>query len=117
MNITLTETAANEVQRLIDQQRQDSKDTEQAETALYLRVAVKLGGCSGLSYGLDLTHTKTEEDEVSIQHGVELVCDSKILEHLDGTTVDFQDGLMGRGFVFANPKAKSGCGCGTSFAV
>ncbi len=117
MAITLTQAAAKEVQRLVEQKRQDSGDGEQAEAALYLRVAAKEGGCSGLSYGLDLTDTKTDEDEASIQHGIELICDSMSLVHLDGTTVDFQDGLMGRGFVFANPKAKSGCGCGTSFAV
>ncbi|MFH1417565.1 MAG: iron-sulfur cluster assembly accessory protein [Planctomycetota bacterium] len=117
MTITLTEKAAKEVQRLVDLQRQDSGDSEQAETPLYLRVAVKEGGCSGLSYGLDLTDKKTDQDEASTQHGIELICDSKSVVHLDGTTVDFRDGLMGGGFVFSNPKAKSGCGCGTSFAV
>ncbi len=117
MTITLTEAAAREVQRLVDQQRQDGGDGGETDTPLYLRVEAKQGGCSGLSYGLDLTDTKTDEDEASTQHGIEVICDSKSLAQLDGTTVDFQDGLMGRGFVFANPQAKSGCGCGTSFAV
>ena len=75
------------------------------------------GGCSGFSYSLDLTETKTDNDEVSAQHGIDVICDSKSNLYLDGTKVDFKDEVMGRGFVFENPNATSSCGCGSSFSV
>ncbi len=113
MSIVLTETAAKEVKGLIEQQVNGSEDPK----AYYLRVGVKGGGCSGFGYSLDLTESKTEEDESWDQHGVNVICDPKSLLYLDGTTVDFKDELMGRGFVFTNPNATSSCGCGSSFSV
>ncbi|MEM7623488.1 MAG: iron-sulfur cluster assembly accessory protein, partial [Planctomycetota bacterium] len=82
-----------------------------------LRVGVKGGGCSGFSYVLDLTETQKDSDEAFEQHGVTLICDPKSLLYLRGTTVDFKDEIMGRGFVFQNPNSTSSCGCGSSFAV
>ena len=115
MSVTLTEVAAKEVKTIIEQQREAAGKNGEAPARLYLRLGVKGGGCSGLSYSLEVTETKSEQDESWEQHGVDVLCDSKSLLYLDGATVDFKDGLMGRGFVFNNPNATSSCGCGSSF--
>ena len=115
--VILTELAAREVNNIIDQQNKSAKESGDKPAKLYLRVGVKGGGCSGFSYSLDLSETKSENDEVSQQHGIDVLCDSKSMLYLDGTTVDFKDELMGRGFVFTNPNATSSCGCGSSFSV
>ncbi|RMH27775.1 MAG: iron-sulfur cluster insertion protein ErpA [Planctomycetota bacterium] len=108
--ITLTETAAREINSIIDEQELD-------RDAVRLRVGVKGGGCSGFSYLLDLTENQQETDQVIEQHGVTVIIDPRSLLYLDGTTIDFKDEVMGRGFVFNNPNATSSCGCGSSFAV
>ncbi len=110
--IELTELAAREVKTII--QRQKESDNGDAK-AYYLRLGVKGGGCSGLSYTLNLTETKTDRDHLWPFHGIDVICDPKSFIHLDGSIVDFKDEVMGRGFVFSNPKAKSTCGCGSSF--
>ncbi len=108
--IILSETAAREIKTIIAQQELDSE-------TVCLRVGVKGGGCSGFSYVLDLTEKRKDSDEMFVQHGVRLICDPKSLLYLGGTTVDFKDEIMGRGFVFNNPNASSSCGCGSSFSV
>jgi iron-sulfur cluster assembly protein len=108
--IILTETAAREIKTIIEQQELDAAKVQ-------LRVGVKGGGCSGFSYVLDLTETRKETDEVFEQHGISVVCDPKSLLYLSGTTIDFRDEIMGRGFVFNNPNATSSCGCGSSFSA
>lgn len=108
--IILTELAAKEIARIIAEQNLDADKVR-------LRVGVKGGGCSGFSYILDLTETHKDSDELFEQHGVKMVVDPKSLLYLGGTTVDFKDEIMGRGFVFTNPNATSNCGCGSSFAV
>jgi iron-sulfur cluster assembly protein len=110
MAIILTETAAREISTIIDQQSLNRE-------AVRLRVGVKGGGCSGFSYVLDLTENQKESDEAFEMHGIRVVCDPKSLLYLNGTTIDFKDEIMGRGFVFQNPNANSSCGCGSSFAV
>ena len=110
MAVILTEKAAKEIASIIEQQELD-KD------AVRLRVGVKGGGCSGFSYVLDLTETEKETDEVFEQHGIKVVCDPKSLLYLNGTTIDFKDEIMGRGFVFQNPNATTTCGCGSSFSA
>lgn len=117
MTVTLTEDAVKEVVGIIEQQQETAKTNGEEPTPLYLRVGVKGGGCSGFSYSLDLTESKTDEDESWDQHGIEVICDSKSLLYLDGVSVDFKDEMMGRGFVFNNPNATSSCGCGSSFSV
>ena len=82
-----------------------------------LRVAVKGGGCSGLTYNLDITNEELSTDKVVEQHGVKVMVDKKSYIFLVGTVLDFSDGLNGKGFVFTNPNAKKTCGCGTSFGV
>jgi iron-sulfur cluster assembly protein len=108
--IILSPTAAKEIQRIIQEQELDSEK-------VCLRVGVKGGGCSGFSYVLDLTETRKETDEITEQHGVRVICDPKSLLYLAGTTVDFKDEIMARGFVFQNPNATSSCGCGSSFSA
>jgi iron-sulfur cluster assembly protein len=108
--VIISESAAREIKSIIQQQELDADK-------VCLRVGVKGGGCSGFSYLLDLTETKKETDEVFEQHGIRVVCDPKSLIYLNGTTVDFRDEIMGRGFVFNNPNATSSCGCGSSFSA
>jgi len=110
MGVHLTETAAREIQTIIKQQELDA-------VSIRLRVGVRGGGCSGFSYLLDLTEQQKESDWEFEEHGVRIVCDQKSHIYLDGTTIDFKDEIMGRGFVFNNPNANSTCGCGSSFAV
>ncbi len=114
MAITLTESAAAEVKRIVDEQRQQSQINER----VYLRVSVKGGGCSGFQHKLDLDHNFNEKtDEVMEQHGVPLVVDRKSLLYVDGAVVDFINELNRRGFSVTNPKAKTTCGCGSSFSM
>jgi|TARA_B100001750_G_scaffold113232_1_gene89424 iron-sulfur cluster assembly protein len=82
-----------------------------------LRVAVKGGGCSGMTYDLDITNEERESDKVVEQFGVKVMVDKKSYIYLVGTVLDFSDGLNGKGFTFENPNAKKACGCGTSFSV
>ena len=72
---------------------------------------------SGFSYLLDLTEQERDTDEKFDCHGISVVCDPKSYLYLNGTTVDFKDEVMGRGFVFNNPNATSSCGCGSSFSA
>jgi iron-sulfur cluster assembly protein len=117
MSITLTETAAREVKTIIDQQHESAKNNGDAGKPLYLRVGVRGGGCSGFGYVLDLTENKNDNDEQWNVHGIDVICDPKSHLYLDGTTIDFKDELMGRGFVFSNPNATTTCGCGSSFSA
>ena len=105
--ITLTKTAVKEVRHIMEKQKLESDKH-------FLRVGVKGGGCSGFSYTLDITEAKSDMDEAWESEGVTVICDSKSLLYLEGTTVDFKDEIMGRGFVFQNVKHSS-CGCGSSF--
>ena len=82
-----------------------------------VRVAVKGGGCSGLTYDLSITNEERETDKIVEQHGIKVMVDKKSYIFLVGTELEFSDGLNGKGFVFVNPNAKKTCGCGTSFSV
>ena len=82
-----------------------------------LRVGVKGGGCSGLSYVLGFDAEPKPNDKKFEQHGVIIFVDPKSLFFLSGTELDFQDGLNGKGFVFNNPNAQKTCGCGSSFSA
>jgi iron-sulfur cluster assembly protein len=83
----------------------------------FLRVSVVGGGCSGLSYKLDFDNEDKPTDQVFEDNGVKVVTDMKSLLYLFNTTLDFSDGLNGKGFYFNNPNATRTCGCGESFAV
>ena len=82
-----------------------------------IRVSVKGGGCSGLMYDLDFDDQTSEADQIFEDKGVKILVDKKSLLYLLGTTLDFTDGLNGKGFQFVNPNASRTCGCGESFAV
>ncbi len=82
-----------------------------------LRVSVKGGGCSGLTYMLDLVDEPRDGDKVISEHGLQLYVDRKSYIFLAGTTLGYSGGLNGKGFVFDNPNAKTTCGCGTSFGI
>ena len=82
-----------------------------------LRVGVKGGGCSGLTYTLGFDSGAKEGDKILSFEDVKLFVDGKSLFYLMGTELDFSDGLNGKGFLFNNPNAKKTCGCGESFGV
>jgi len=139
MPVTVTPTAAREIHTIIVREKLDP-------AKIRLRVGVKGGGCSGFSYLLDLTEVEKETDEawscsfrevdgkaVAVEaaandaggvatateadtYTVRVICDPKSYLYLNGTTIDFKDEIMGRGFVFNNPNATSTCGCGSSFS-
>ncbi|MFN6945707.1 MAG: HesB/IscA family protein [Cytophagaceae bacterium] len=82
-----------------------------------IRVSVQGGGCSGLMYDLKFDNQLSQADQVFEDKGVKIIVDKKSLLYLLGTTLDFSDGLNGKGFQFINPNASRTCGCGESFAV
>ena len=86
-------------------------------TTDYVRVGVKSGGCSGLSYDLDFDNKQQENDKIFEDNDVKIIVDKKSFLYLVGTTLEFSGGLNGKGFVFNNPNANRTCGCGESFAV
>jgi iron-sulfur cluster assembly protein len=87
------------------------------DPSYFLRVSVVGGGCSGLSYKLDFDNETRPTDQVFEDNGVKIVTDLKSFLYLVNTTLDFSDGLNGKGFYFSNPNASRTCGCGESFAV
>lgn len=108
MAVSLTEKAAGEVKRIIEDQK--------FEESIVLRVGVTGGGCSGFSYALNFDKEYDEKADSRFDcHGVSVVVDRKSALYLDGTTVDFHDGIDKRGFTFNNPNAVKSCGCGSSF--
>ena len=86
-------------------------------SSYFLRVGVVGGGCSGLSYKLDFDNEQKPMDQVFEDNGVKIVTDLKSFLYLVNTTLDFSDGLNGKGFYFSNPNASRTCGCGESFAA
>lgn len=110
MAVTLSEKAASEVKRIMDEQK--------LEAGMVLRVGVAGGGCSGFQYSLGFDKGYDEKLDAKYDyHGVTMVVDKKSSLYLDGTTVDFYDGLEKRGFTFENPNAVKSCGCGSSFSA
>lgn len=108
MAIILSERAANEVKKVLQEQNQPE--------AMLLRVRVVGGGCSGFSYDLRFDTCYDEKADSKYEHhGVTVVVDKKSALYLDGTTVDYYEGLEKRGFTFDNPNAVKTCGCGSSF--
>ena len=83
----------------------------------FVRVAVKAGGCSGLSYEMTFDNESQAEDEVFEDKGIKIVTDSRSILYLLNTTLNFSDGLNGKGFEFQNPNATRSCGCGESFSI
>ena len=86
-------------------------------TTDYVRVGVKSGGCSGLSYDLKFDDKSAEEDKVFEDNAIRIIVDKKSFLYLIGTTLEYSGGLNGKGFVFNNPNAQRTCGCGESFSL
>jgi len=110
MALTISEKAAGEIKRVITEQEMPSETI--------LRVGVVGGGCSGFQYSLGFDQAAdAAKDHLSDQHGIKVAVDKKSYLFLDGTTIDFYDGLEKRGFTFDNPNAVKSCGCGSSFSA
>ncbi len=107
--ISVTEKAKNKITELRSQEGKTDNHN--------IRVAVKGGGCSGLMYDLVFDDTTRPNDQIFEDKGIKIMVDKKSLLYLAGTTLDFSDGLNGKGFQFINPNASRTCGCGESFAV
>ena len=108
-NMTITETAKNKILTLKSEGNMDETH--------FVRVSVKGGGCSGLSYDLDFDNKINPSDQIFEDKGEKIVMDMKSFLYLAGTELDFSDGLNGKGFIFNNPNATRECGCGSSFSV
>lgn len=107
--IHVSEKAKVRLQELMSEQGKDASH--------FLRVSVVGGGCSGLSYKMDFDNVQKPTDQVFEHNGMKVVTDMKSLLYLVNTTLEFSDGLNGKGFYFNNPNASRTCGCGESFAV
>jgi len=83
----------------------------------YVRVGVKSGGCSGLSYDLKFDKEQQDDDKVFVDNDIKIIVDKKSFLYLIGTTLEYSGGLNGTGFVFNNPNANRTCGCGESFSL
>ena len=108
--IKVAETAKNKVSLLMKEEGFDP-------TSDYVRVGVKSGGCSGLSYELKFDKTLHDGDKIFEDNHVKILVDKKSLLYLVGTTLEYSGGLNGKGFVFNNPNAQRTCCCGESFSL
>ena len=108
--IKVSENAVNKARTLMQEEGKDP-------VAAFIRVGVKGGGCSGLSYDLSFDTEMKEDDKEFEDNGMKIVVDKKSFLYLIGTELDYSGGLNGKGFVFNNPNANRTCGCGESFAV
>ena len=108
--INVSDTAKHKVQNLM-------KEDGFNPNTDFVRVGVKSGGCSGLSYDLKFDKDKKENDKVFESNDVKIIVDTKSFLYLIGTTLEYSGGLNGTGFVFKNPNANRTCGCGESFSL
>ena len=103
--VSLTETAARHIAEIIGEPNSEGKG---------LRIYIETGGCSGMSYAMEIAARKTGDEEF-VNHGVKLFVEDRGLVYLAGSVIDYKDGLSGAGFRITNPNAKQTCGCGKSF--
>ncbi|MBO0320885.1 iron-sulfur cluster assembly accessory protein [Muricauda sp. CAU 1633] len=108
--IKVSETAKQKVVSLMTEEGFDASTD-------FVRVGVKSGGCSGLSYELKFDKTAADSDKVFEDNAVRIIVDKKSFLYLVGTTLEYSGGLNGKGFVFNNPNAQRTCGCGESFSL
>ncbi|MGO4888941.1 HesB/IscA family protein [Anaerobacillus sp. MEB173] len=104
--LTITESAADRIKEMMKEEEQQN---------LFLRIGVKGGGCSGLSYGMGFDAEKKDDDLTFEQHGIPVVVDKESEGVLRGVIIDFKQNMMGGGFSIDNPNAIASCGCGSSF--
>jgi len=107
--IQISDKAKNRVQQVMSKEGKGDD--------YFVRVSVLQGGCSGLSYDLTFDNATSEKDQIFEDNGLKLVTNIQSILYLAGTTLDFSDGLNGKGFYFENPNATRTCSCGESFAV
>ncbi len=112
MSINLTEAASKELKTLLEKEAESNNISAEAG----LRVMVAGGGCSGFSYRIGFDDNVTDQDKTFDSGGIKVVVDQRSLLYLNGTEIDFHDGLQGRGFVFNNPNNTGSCGgsCGSA---
>jgi iron-sulfur cluster assembly protein len=108
--IFISDKAKSRVQQIMDEKQFSAVD-------YFVRVSVVSGGCSGLSYKMDFDNIKKPMDQEFEDKGIKLVTDLKSFLYLVNTTLEYSDGLKGKGFYFNNPNASRSCGCGESFGV
>ena len=108
--IKVSDTAKKKVIELMTDDGFDAKKD-------FVRVGVKSGGCSGLSYEMKFDNKVEENDKIYEDNDIKIVVDKKSLLYLAGTTLEYSGGLNGKGFVFSNPNANRTCGCGESFSL
>ena len=111
--ITMIKVSESAKQKVLTLMQEEGFDTAND----YVRVGVKSGGCSGLSYELNFDRTIGETDKVLEDNAVRIIVDKKSFLYLVGTTLEYSGGLNGKGFVFNNPNAERTCGCGESFSL
>jgi len=104
--VTISEAAAFQIKDMMKQNEEEGS---------FLRVAVKGGGCSGLSYGMGFEQEVNEDDRQDEQHGIKIIINKEDAPILSGVKIDFKQSLMGGGFTIDNPNAIASCGCGSSF--
>jgi len=107
MSVTITEAAARQVQKFLDNRG----------SGVGIRLGVRTSGCSGMAYQMEFADEIAEDDLVFEDRGVKVVVDPKSLVYLDGTEVDYTKEGLNEGFKFNNPNVKNECGCGESFGV
>ena len=105
--ITLTDAATAKVRQLLD---------AEGDPALFLRVAVRPGGCSGFSYEMFFDSERTDDDVEADLGAVKIIVDADSSQLLDGASLDYKDALQGGGFAISNPNSSHSCGCGQSFS-
>ncbi len=108
--IKVSDTAKTKVMALMSEEGFDAASD-------YVRVGVKSGGCSGLSYELKFDHSISDTDKVFEDNAIRIIVDKKSFLYLVGTVLEYSGGLNGKGFVFNNPNAQRTCGCGESFSL
>ncbi|MFA8437424.1 HesB/IscA family protein [Pueribacillus sp. YX66] len=106
MIVTLTDSAASRIKEMMAEQNKENA---------FLRVGIKGGGCTGLSYGMGFDENVQADDEQFETHGIKVIVDSESAPALKGTKIDFKQNMMGGGFTIDNPNAIASCGCGSSF--
>ena len=113
IKITMIKVSESASKKIVDMMKDDGFDATQD----YVRVGVKSGGCSGLSYDLTFDKNIGENDKVFEDNNIKIAVEKKSFLYLAGTILEFSGGLNGKGFVFNNPNASRTCGCGESFSL
>jgi len=108
--IKVSEIAKNKISTMMEEEGYNPKSD-------YVRVGVKSGGCSGLSYELKFDNQTNKNDSIFEDNDIKIVVEKKSILYLAGTTLEYEGGLNGKGFVFNNPNAQRTCGCGESFSL